>query len=189
MRRPLVFGLLALFALPRLAAAQEPPDLLSWMGLEPGDTMAFATADGSRVCVTVGPARRIGDRAFAPLNGLWWPGFATDSRILVPLDGSLGLYVDPTPGPRPTAEPFLPAEGWSRPESDWIAADVLVFRSCDLCVDSGTTVVLERDGGIRSIERRSIVGPTTLTRLEGGCAERKGVRLELYVEPAPAGDP
>lgn len=172
------------------AAAQDAPSgMLAWMGLEPGDTMAFAASDSSRVCVTVGPARRIGERQFAPLNGLWWPGFATDSRILVPLDGSLGLFVDWTPGPRPSAVPFLPAEGWSRHDADWSAADRLVYRSCEMCVDAGTTVVLERGGGIRSIARQSIVGPTTLTRVEGGCAEREGIELQLYVEPAPAREP
>lgn len=174
---------------PAPAAAQERRDLLAWMGLEAGDTMAFVVSDSTRICVTVGPPRRVGDRTFAPLNGLAWPGFASDSRILVPLDGSLGLSVDWTPGPRPTAEPFLPAEGWSRPGPDWSVADRLVYRSCEACVDAGTTVVLERGGGIRWIERQSIVGPTTLTRIEGGCAEREGVRLQLYVEPAPARDP
>jgi len=173
------------------AEGQEPssPGLLAWMGLEPGDTMAFAASDGTRICVTVGPPARIGGRPFVPLHGLAWPGFASDSRILVPLDGAPGFYVDWTPGPRPTAEAFLPPGGWSRNDPGWATADILVYRSCEVCVDGGTIVVLEKGGGIRSIARQSIVGPTTLTRLEGGCAELEGVELELYVEPAPAREP
>ncbi|MGH7566866.1 MAG: hypothetical protein ACREK2_08555 [Gemmatimonadota bacterium] len=182
--------LLSLAAVP--AAGQEtphPPSLLAWMGLETGDTMAFEASDGGQVCVTVGAPRRIGGRAFAPLSGLAWPGFASDSRVLVPLDGALGFFVDWTPGPRPTADAFLPSEGWSRTDPDWSAAEKLVYRSCALCVDAGTTVILERGGGIRSIFRQTIVGPTSLTRIEGGCAEREEVQLEVYVDPAPARDP
>ena len=170
-------------------AHSQPADLLAWMGLETGSTMAFESTDGERVCVTVGAPRRIEGRAFATLDGLTWPGFASDSRILVPLDGSLGLFVDRTPGPRPTADAFLDPAGWSRAGADWSAADVLVYRWCEACSDAGTTIVLERGGGIRSISRQSFVGTTTLTRLEGGCAEREGVKLEVYVEPAPAREP
>ena len=184
--------LLALAALlaPWPAAAQgQSADLLAWMGLETGSAMAFASSDGGRVCVTVGAPRRIEGHDYAPLNGLAWPGFASDSRILVPLDGSLGFVVDRTPGPRPTAEAFLDPAGWARVGPDWSAADVLVYRWCEACMDAGTTIVLEKGGGIRSISSQTIVGTTTLTRLEGGCAEREGVRLEIYVEPAPAREP
>jgi hypothetical protein len=192
-------ALLALLALPALLSlpaislrAQEVPvgpTLLAWMGLEIGDTMAFEASDGARFCVTVGAPRQIGGRAFAPLDGLAWPGFASDSRILVPLDGALDFLVDWTPGPRPTAEAFLPPGGWSQTGADWSAAETLVYRWCEKCVDAGTTVVLEKDGGIRSISRQSIVGPTRLTRVEGGCAEREGVEFEIYIEPAPAREP
>jgi hypothetical protein len=172
------------------AAGQETsPSLLAWMGLETGSAMAFETSGAERVCVRVGAPRRIEGRPFATLDGLAWPGFASDSRILVPLDGSLGLFVDRTPGPRPTAEPFLDPSGWSRAGTDWSAADVLVYRWCEACMDAGTTIVLERGGGIRSISNQTIAGTTTLTRLEGGCAEREGVKLEVYVEPAPARQP
>ena len=69
---------------PFSAGAQTAgPDLLSWMGLETGDTMAFETQDGARMCVTVGAPRRMGGRAFAPLDGLAWPGLASDSKILL----------------------------------------------------------------------------------------------------------
>jgi hypothetical protein len=159
------------------------------MGLETGSAMAFETTDGERACVTVGAPRRIEGHAFAPLNGLAWPGFASDSRILVPLDGTLGLYVDRTPGPRPTAAAFLDPAGWSRTGADWSAADALVYRWCEMCMDAGTTIVLQRGGGIRSISNRTLAGTTTLTRLDGGCAEREGVTLEVYVEPAPAREP
>lgn len=187
---PAVATLLALAA--ASAAGQEsphPPSLLAWMGLETGDTMAFETSSGGRVCVTVGAPRRIDGRAFAPLNGLAWPGFASDSRILVPLDGALGFSVDWTPGPRPRAEAFLTPEGWSRTGPDWSAAETLVYRWCETCMDAGTTIVLEKGMGIRSISQQSIAGPTTLTRIEGGCAEREEVQLEVYVDPAPARDP
>ncbi len=182
-----VLSLLALISVP--ARAQAPArNLLAWMGLEAGDTMVFETSEGGRICVTVGPPRRIGDREFAPLFGLTWPGLASDSRILVPLDGALGFAVDRTPGPRPTAEPFLARGGW-RTGADWREAERLVYSSCPLCVDAGTTVVLERGKGIVSIARQSLVGPSSLIRVEGGCAEREEVEFEVYVEPASARDP
>ena len=184
--------LLALAALAVLGPARahgQSTDMLAWMGLETGSAMAFESSEGERVCVTVGAPRRIEGQAYAPLNGLAWPGFASDSRILVPLDGSLGLVVDRTPGPRPTAERFLDPAGWSRIGPDWSVADVLVYRWCEACMDAGTTIVLEKGAGIRSISKRTIAGTTTLTRLEGGCAEREGVKLEVYVEPAPAREP
>ena len=88
--------------------------MLAWMGLEARDTMVFETADGGRMCVTVGSPRRIGGRAVAPLEGLAWPGLASDSRIFVPLDGALEFLVDRTPGPRPTVDALLPEDGgWS----------------------------------------------------------------------------
>jgi hypothetical protein len=187
-----VLALLALGAAPAAGQDSSPPSLLAWMGLEEGDTMAFAASDGGRICVTVGAPRRIGDRSFAPLFGLTWPGLASDSRILVPLDGTLDLAVDRTPGPRPSAESFLEPDGW-RTGTDWRAAETLVYSSCPLCVDAGTTVVLEKGHGIVSISRQSIVGPTSLTRVGGGCAERdevaEEVEFEVYVEPAPARDP
>lgn len=188
-----LLALSSLLALPAGSAlaqgALSGPSLLAWMGLETGDTMAFASSEGDRICVTVGAPRRIEGRSFAPLDGLAWPGFASDSRILVPLDGALDFFVDWTPGPRPTADAFLDPEGWSRSGTDWNAAETLVYRWCDACMDAGTTIVLEKGGGIRSIVRQSIVGPTSLTRLQGGCADREGVKLELYVEPAPAREP
>ena len=187
-----VVACLALAAAPAAGQGFPTPSLLAWMGLEEGDTMAFAASDGGRICVTVGAPRRIGDREFSPLFGLTWPGLASDSRILVPLDGTLGFAVDRTPGPRPSAESFLGPGGW-RTGADWRAAQTLVYSSCPLCVDAGTTVVLEKGHGIVSISRQSIVGPTSLTRVGGGCAEREEVaeevKFEVYVEPAPARDP
>lgn len=168
----------------------DAPSLLAWMGLEAGDAMVFETSDGGRMCVTVGSPRRIEGHAVAPLEGLAWPGFASDSRIFLPLDGTLGFLVDRTPGPRPTVETLLPADGgWSVDGPDWRAAETLVYRWCEACMDAGLRIVLERGGGIRSIWSQSIAGPTTLTRLEGGCAEREGMEFELYVEPAPEREP
>lgn len=176
------------------AAGQEgthPPSLLSWMGLGTGDAMVFAAADGGRMCVTVGSPRRIGGRAVAPLEGLAWPGLASDSRIFVPLDGALEFLVDRTPGPRPTVETVLPADGGWFVDGldDWRKAETLVYRWCEMCMDAGLEVVLDRGGGIRSIWSQSIAGPTTLTRIEGGCAEREGMEFEIYVEPAPEREP
>ena len=183
--------LLALAALLLAApAAGQDTSLLAWMGLEAGDTMVFETADGGRMCVTVGSTRRIGGRAVAPLEGLAWPGLASDSRIFLPLDGTLGFLVDRTPGPRPSVERLLPADGgWSVDGPDWSAAETLVYRWCEACMDAGLRIVLERGGGIRSIWSQSIAGPTTLTRVEGGCAERGETEYEVYVEPAPERDP
>ena len=176
---------------PGCATAQvEDSNLLAWMGLETGDAMAFETADGGRMCVTVGSPRRIGGRPLAPLEGLAWPGFASDSRIFVPLDGALDFLVDRTPGPRPSVETLLPGDGgWSAAGPDWSEAETLVYRWCEACMDAGLRIVLERGGGIRSIWSQSIAGPTTLTRLEGGCAEREGTEFEVYVEPAPEREP
>jgi hypothetical protein len=176
---------------PAPADAQDgPADILAWMGLEAGDAMAFGTADGGRMCVTVGQPRRIAGRAVAPLDGLVWPGLATDSRIFLPLDGALDFLVDRTPGPRPTVEPLLPADGgWIVDGRDWRAAESLVYRWCEACMDAGLRIVLERGGGIRSIWSQSIAGPTTLTRLEGGCAEREAMEFEVYVDPAAEREP
>ena len=178
---------LAITATP--AAAQDAPhpsSLLAWMGLKSGDPMVFETKNGGRMCVRVGERRRIGGRVVAPLEGLVWPGLASDSRIFVPLDGALEFLVDRTPGPRPTVEALLPRDGgWSATGPDWSAAETLVYRWCEACMDAGVRIVLERGGGIRSIWSQSIAGPTTLTRIEGGCAEREETEFEVYVEPAP----
>jgi hypothetical protein len=172
-------------------AQGEAPDLLAWMGLETGDTMAFRAADGGQMCVTVGEPRRIGGRAVVFLEGLVWPGHASDSRIFVPLDGALDFLVDRTPGPRPSVETLLPADGgWSVDGlDDWRKAETLVYRWCEMCMDAGLEVVLDRGSGIRSIWSQSIAGPTTLTRIAGGCAEREGTEFEIYVEPAPEREP
>ena len=192
-RAPLVVAatLLACSASPAPGQdATATPSLLAWMGLEAGDSMAFETADGGRICVQVGDPRRIGGRPVAPLEGLAWPGLASDSRIFLPLDGTLGFLIDRTPGPRPTVETLLPADGgWSVAGPDWREAETVVYRWCEACMDAGLRIVLDRGGGIRSIWSQSIAGPTTLTRLDGGCAEREGTEFELYVEPAPEREP
>jgi hypothetical protein len=186
-----VTTLLAVSVTPGAAQdAAGPPSLLAWMGLETGSSMVFGTADGGRMCVKVGEPRRIGGRPVAPLEGLAWPGLASDSRIFLPLDGTLDFLVDRTPGPRPSVETLLPADGgWSVGEPDWSEAETAVYRWCEACMDAGLRIVLARGGGIRSIWSQSIAGPTTLTRLEGGCAEQGGTEFEIYVEPAPEREP
>jgi hypothetical protein len=185
----LTSGALAVLSPAPAVAQTGPVDLLAWMGLRTGDTMVFETSRGGRMCVTVGPSRRIGGRPVAPLEGLAWPGLASDSRIFLPLDGALDFLVDRTPGPRPTVETLLPSDGgWSVDGPDWRDAQTVVYRWCEMCMDAGVRVVLERGGGIRSIWSQSIAGPTTLTRLEGGCAVREGTEFEVYV-PAPEREP
>lgn len=215
-------GLLALA--PVRAGAQEPPpvpggaDLLEWMGLEPGASLVFEASDGERRCVTVGEPRGVDGRPWAPLVGLEWPGLASDSRVVVPLDGSLELGVVATPGPRPHVRPLLagplrsalpagwsaealldPAAPLSAPGADgWYALgpadrpDLLVHVECAACVDAGSRVVLGRGRGVLSIVRTTIAGTESLRRVPGGCAEREadeGIEFEIYVLPADPADP
>lgn len=102
-------ALAAVLAFPTAASAQtllEGRDFLDWMGLDPGDTLVFQDGDAQR-CVTVREPRTIRGRRYAEMRGLMWPGLASDSRILVPLDGSVGFSVIATPGPRPNPVPLI----------------------------------------------------------------------------------
>ena len=153
--------------------------LLEWMGLEPGDSFVLE-GPGGRSCVTVGAPFRAEGGRWAPLRGLPWPGLASDSRIVVPLDGALDLAVVRTPGPRPRPVSLLPAgahAGWSIGAGGKDDPDVLVYRHCAMCSDAGTTVILERGRGIRSIAITTIAGTETLARVDDAlCAEREGDR-------------
>lgn len=213
--RRLPFLLASLLLIPAPAPAQQPTpstggSFLEWMGLEPGDTQVVEL-DGEQLCVTVEEPRAIRGRAYAELRGLRWPGLASDSRVLVPLDGSIGLSVIATPGPRPNPRDLvfpldtlwgaLPAETDldrpSGPPVDILADGwhvvgtrddprALIYTWCSMCSDAGTRVVFEKGRGIRSVTRTTIAGTETLRRIDGVmCAERPeaGIEFEVYVLP------
>lgn len=198
-----------------VAQATDPlmgMSLLEWMGLEPGQTQVFV-ADGERLCVTVEEPRSIDGRSYAELRGLRWPGLASDSRVLVPLDGTIGLSMIATPGPRPRPRALLappdtlrwglppgakpgvltdPSLPIPRVEDGWYVLGPrddprqLVHVSCSMCSDAGTRVVLEKGRGIRSVTTTTIVGTETLRRDDDSlCAEKPeaGVELQIYVLP------
>lgn len=209
-------ALLLLFLAAAPASAQQPgapggDSLLEWMGLEPGESLVYEI-DGKRTCVTVDDPLEIGGRRYAPLRGLEWPGMASDSRILVPLDGALELSTIATPGFRPHPWPLLSrpdsALAWVadldalRPtvESRWIAVGgeredprFLVHTWCSTCMDAGTRVVLERGRAVRSVSRTTIAGTTTLRRVDDVmCADKPkdaGVEVEVYVLPEKGREP
>lgn len=215
--RSLPFLLVALLTVPAAIHGQEPSplegrSLLEWMGLKPGDTQVFQ-ADGEQLCVTVEEPRSIRGRSYAELRGLRWPGLASDSRILVPLDGSIGLSAIATPGPRPNPRPLLsplrslrvdlpsgtdlgvltdPRSTLQNVEDGWYAVGprddprALAYVWCSVCSDAGTRVVLEKGGGIRSVTRTTIAGTETLRRVDDVmCAERPeaGVEFQIYLLP------
>lgn len=212
-RFPILLALL--LVMPISAGAQQTPfpaggSFLEWMGLEPGDTQVVEI-DGEQLCVTVEEPRAIRGRSYAELRGLRWPGLASDSRVLVPLDGSIGLSVIATPGPRPnprdlvspldTLREVLPVgtdfDRFTRPPIEihadgWHAVGsrhdprALVYTWCSMCSDAGTRVVFEKGRGIHSVTRMTIAGSETLRRVDGVmCAERPkaGVEFEVYVLP------
>lgn len=214
-RFPILAALLLMMPIP--TGAQQPSfptggGFLEWMGLEPGDTQVVELG-GEQLCVTVEEPRTIRGRTWAELRGLRWPGLASDSRVLVPLDGSIGLSVIATPGPRPNPRDLVSpldtlrgafpgstdldrltgsrspieilADGWHAvgPGED---PSALVYTWCSTCSDAGTRVVFEKGRGIRSVTRTTIVGTETLRRVDGSmCAERPeaGVEFEVYVLP------
>ncbi|MBW3661259.1 MAG: hypothetical protein KY397_06455 [Gemmatimonadetes bacterium] len=213
----LLLALVLVLAAPVATVAQQAPplgprSLMDWMGLEPGETQVFEL-DGERLCVTVEEPTTIRDRRYAELRGLRWPGLASDSRILVPLEGVIGLSVIATPGPRPNPRALLaPADTfrWGPPAGTradrllgpslpipavadgWYALGprddprFLVYVRCAACTDAGTRVVFEKERGIRSVTSTTIVGTETLRRVDDSfCAERPeaGVQFQIYVLP------
>ncbi|MDX1623220.1 MAG: hypothetical protein R3199_04480 [Gemmatimonadota bacterium] len=213
-RLPAAFLFLILAAAPASAQTPGVPEggsLLAWMGLEPGESLVYEI-DGRRICVTVDEPLEIRGRRYAPLRGLEWPGMASDSRILVPLDGALELSTIATPGFRPHPRPLLSrpdsALAWAvdleslQPavESRWTAVGgerddprFLVHTWCAACMDAGTRVVLERGGGIRTVSRTTITGTTTLRRVDDVmCADKpedETVDVEVYVLPEKGREP
>ena len=187
--------------------------LLEWLGLESGQSLSFVDGHGEPVCVRVGEAIRIGDRSWAPLQGLPWPGLPTDSQVLLPLDGSLFVGVIRTPGPRPLVEPLIAGpdsladslpfladgapvwigevhldDGWYAIGGSPGEPEALLYVWCARCMDAGTKVLFERGRGIAFVESMTIAGSEVLMRGEEVCAAPE-VELQLYVDPAPARDP
>lgn len=187
---------LALFALSLVtpAAAQislESQHLAAWMGLETGHELAYETSDGDTLRVQVGSPRTIGERSYAALQGLSWPGLATDSQILIPLDGAIEIDVIRTPGPRANVAPLYgPSEngfefladmtpemllggpirdGWYAFGGSADDPDKILHVWCSACFDAGTVVRFERGRGIVRVDNMTIAGPQWIRRLATRC--------------------
>jgi hypothetical protein len=210
-------ALTAVLTLASPVAGQAPPgapvpavpngvSLLEWSGWEVGQTVTFQDTRGERYCVQVGNPRQLQDRTWVPLQGLPWPTFASDSQVLLAHDGTLGLAVVRTPGPRPFAEPlhepepadyrFLEgvtpdqartmelADGWYAFGNSAGAPTTLVYLWCATCADAGTVVRFERGHGLVAIKETTIQGTEKLLLVDDAC-DLLEVEFELYVEPAP----
>ncbi|MFN2383592.1 MAG: hypothetical protein ABR559_04940 [Gemmatimonadota bacterium] len=159
------------------AAAQDVPGgLAAWLGWDAGDQLVYATGDDERLCVEVGAPRRVDGRLYAPLKGMPWPGLASDSQVLLPLDGALAVWLIPTPGPRPHARAFidapqqllrqgaslLPADGWFVTRGTLARPEALLYVRCAACLDAGLRVRFERGRGITLIESTTLTGTESL---------------------------
>lgn len=203
------------------AAAQTPPgsagpavpngvSLLEWSGWEIGQTVTFEDRRGERHCVRVGSPRELQHRVWVPLQGLPWPTLASDSQILLAHDGTLGLAVVRTPGPRPFAEPLHSPEpatlrflegvtpdqarsmdledGWYAFGNSAGAPTTLVYLWCARCADAGAVARFERGRGLVTIKETTIQGTEKLHLVDDACG-LPDVEFELYVEPAPGREP
>jgi hypothetical protein len=210
-------ALLALLTLATPAAGQAPvgsagpavpngATLLEWSGWEVGQTVTFQDMRGERYCVRVGNPQGLQDRTWVPLQGLPWPTFASDSQILLAHDGTLGLAVVRTPGPRPFVEPLHQPEpadfrflegvtpdqartmdlgdGWYAFGNSAGAPTTLVYLWCARCADAGAVVRFERGHGLVVIKETTIQGTQKLHLVDDAC-DLPEVEFELYVEPAP----
>ena len=208
---------MALLTLPTPAVGQAPvgpagpsvpngATLLEWSGWEVGQTVTFEDTRGERYCVRLGNPQELQDRTWVPLQGLPWPTFASDSQILLAHDGTLGLAVVRTPGPRPFIEPlhqpepvdfrFLEgvtpdqaramnlADGWYAFGNSAGAPTTLVYLWCARCADAGAVVRFERGLGLVAIKETTIQGTEKLHLVDDAC-DLPEVEFELYVEPAP----
>ena len=187
---------LALLALVGVApvGAQTPlgsQDLAAWMGLEVDDELAYETSEGDTLRVRVGPTLNIHDRSYATLQGLSWPGLASDSQILIPLDGAIEIDVIRTPGPRPNVVPLYDAgengfdfladttpeamlggairDGWYAFGDSADDPDTILHVWCSVCFDAGTVVRFERGCGIVRVDNITIAGPQWIRRLDVRC--------------------
>ncbi|MGH7556847.1 MAG: hypothetical protein ACREMD_03550 [Gemmatimonadota bacterium] len=184
--------------------------LLEWMGWESGQTVTFQDPRGERYCVRVGPRRDLRGRTWITLQGLPWPSLASDSQILLPHDGTLGLAVIRTPGPRPFVEPLHHPEpgplrfmegmtpdqaraleledGWYAFGNSAGAPTTLVYVWCDLCADARAIVRFDRGRGLTGIKETTIQGTEKLFLVDDAC-DLPEVEFELYVEPGPGREP
>lgn len=194
-------------AAPGFARAQSTVpgggSLLAWLGFETGDRWTYATTDGERVCVEVGEPSQIAGRPFAPLVGMPWPGLATDSRIFVPLDGTLGIatirsftlrrpesidWLLRPAAPVYEGRPGLADPGASLRNGWYVIGDspdqpfALLFVWCRMCMDAGTYVWMERGRGITMIEERTLAGFHRTMLVAQGC-EAEDTKFDIYVVP------
>lgn len=197
----------------QIPAPADPPavpggvPLLEWMGWESGQTVTFQNQRGDRFCVRVGRPRELQGRVWLPLEGLPWPSLASDSQILLPHDGTLGIAVVRTPGPRPFVQPlhgphpdrlrFMEGttpgqarameleDGWYAFGNSAGAPTTLVYVWCDACADAGAWARFDRRRGLVEIKERTIQGSEKLFLVDDAC-DLPEVEFEVYVEP-PAG--
>lgn len=184
--------------------------LLEWMGWESGQTVTFQDPRGERYCVRVGRPRELQGRTWIPLEGLPWPSLASDSQILLPHDGTLGLAVIRTPGPRPLVAPlhdpdpgrlrFLEdttpdqaralelEDGWYAFGNSAGAPTTLVYVWCDACADAGAWARFDRRRGLIEIKEMTIEGTAKLFLVDDAC-DLPEVEFEVYIEPPPGRDP
>lgn len=184
--------------------------LVEWVGWESGQTVSFQDSRGERYCVRVGRPRQLQGRTWIPLQGLPWPTLASDSQILLPDDGTLGIAVIRTPGPRPFVEPLhdsLPRtlrfmegttpdqaraleleDGWYSFGNSAGAPTTLVYVWCDLCEDEGTIVRFDRGRGLIGIKETTGPGTEKLFLVDDAC-DLPEVEFEFHVEPGPGRAP
>ena len=205
----LLVAVVLLSALPDAASAQgRVPgggSLLSWLGLEDGDRLAYVGPDGERVCVEVAGPVTLAGRRYATLLGMPWPGLASDGQVFLPLDGVLGvgvirgLSLNPADAIHWLLEPsrprFLARVGLAHPGAvpgdGWYAIGdsaerplALLHVWCHACSDAGTYVWMERGRGITRIEERTIAGPRRTTLIGEGC-DAQTPEVEVRVDPSP----
>ncbi len=220
MRRSLATTLLAACLIPGPLHGSQGPEtapsvpagesLVEWVGWESGQTVSFQDTRGERYCVRVGRPRELQGRTWIPLQGLPWPTLASDSQILLPNDGTLGIAVIRTPGPRPFVEPlhdpvprslrFMEGttpdqaraleleDGWYGFGNSAGAPTTLVYVWCDLCDDVGAIVRFDRGRGLTVIKETTSRGTEKLFLVDDAC-DLPEVEFELYVEPGPGRAP
>lgn len=200
----LLFALLATDPPATFAQDATPPppldDLVAWLGVEPGDTFAYRTADEGEVCV---PVRKLA--AGLALEGFPWPDASTPLDLVFSMDdapavgwarpgarGAVGAVspllpnvkprrgTAPSPGdgtleagpgaPVPVGWPVATGDGWYAYGGTPGSPERLVYVRCTACMDAGLRVVMERGRGIVSVRTTTIVGSTRVLLARRGCA-------------------